>query len=81
MVSQWTYLLLTSTAYQNTNYASLRDELIRGRIVVGILNAALSEKLQLDANLTLEKAVTEVRHSEAIKQHQSILRDYPLQNK
>ena len=44
---------------------------------MGILNAALSEKLQLDANLTLEKTVTKVRHSEAIKQHQSILRDFP----
>lgn len=48
--------------------------MIRDRIVVGIRNAPLSEKLQLDSALTLEKAVIQVRQSEAIKQQQPLLR-------
>ena len=38
-------------------YGELRNEMIRDRIVVGLLDDALSEKLQLDARLTLETAV------------------------
>lgn len=55
-------------------YRDLHDELIRDRIVVGIRDANLSEKLQLDANLTLEKAVSQVRQSESVKRQQSLLR-------
>ena len=39
------------------NFGNLRDELIRDRLVVGILDKQLSEKLQLDADLILEKAI------------------------
>ena len=39
-------------------YGDLHDELIRDRIVVGLQDAKLSEKLQLDPTLTLEKAIT-----------------------
>ena len=41
---------------ENCNYAGLKEEMIRDRLVVGIRDMALSEKLQLDAELTLEKA-------------------------
>ena len=51
-------------------YAGLHDEMIRDRIVVGLRDARLSEKLQLDPELTLEKAVTQVRQAEAVKQQQ-----------
>ena len=59
---------------EHCGYGNLHDEMVRDRIVVGIRNAALSEKLQLDPGLTLEKAVTQVRQSEAIKQQQPLLR-------
>ena len=42
----------------------LHDEKIRDRIVVSLRDAALSEKLQLDSKLTLEKAVTTARQAE-----------------
>ena len=42
---------------EHCNYGTLHDELIRDRIVVGLRSAALSGKLQRDADLTLEKAV------------------------
>lgn len=45
--------------------------LIRDRIVVGLRNKKLSEKLQLDASLTLGKATAQGRQSEEIKKQQS----------
>ena len=55
-------------------YGVLHDEMIRDRIVVGLRDARLSEKLQLDAGLTLEKAITAIRQAEAMKQQQPIVR-------
>ena len=59
---------------EHCSYGGLHDEMIRDRLVVGLQSAKLSEKLQLDADLTLEKAITQVRQSEAIKLQQSVLR-------
>ena len=55
------------------NFGALKEELIRDRIVVGFQNRKLSEKLQLDPNLTLEKASNLARQREAVKQQQNIL--------
>ena len=46
---------------ENCAYGELKDEMIRDRIVVGICDSSLSERLQLDPELTLEKAKTLVR--------------------
>ena len=54
-------------------YGQLRDEMVRDRIVVGIRDAKLSQKLQIDAELNLEKATKLVRESEAIKLQQTTL--------
>ena len=62
------------TLVERCDYKGLRDEMIRDRIVVGICDAKLSEKLQLDRELTLETAVTQVRQKEVIRQQQSTLR-------
>ena len=59
---------------EHCGYGALHDEMIRDRIVVGIRNATLAEKLQLDADLTLNKAVTHARQAEAIKLQQPLLR-------
>ena len=59
---------------EHRGYGSLHDEMIRDRIVVGIRNTSLSERLQLDPKLTLESAVTQVRQSETVKQQQAVLR-------
>lgn len=48
--------------------------MICDRIVVGIRDSSLVEKLQLDSELTLTKAVTLVRQAEAVKQQQPLLR-------
>ena len=49
-------------------YGNLHDEMIRDGIVVGIRDSSLAEKLQLNSELTLTKAVTLVRQVEAVKQ-------------
>ena len=47
--------------------------MFHNRLVVGIHNSALSQRLQLDAGLTLEKAKTNVRQREAVGEHQKLL--------
>ena len=49
-------------------YGDLKDDLLRDRIVVGIADQALSERLQLDSKLTLDTAKTFVRQKEAVKE-------------
>ena len=56
------------------SYGQLRDEMVRDRIVVGIRDAELSQKLQMDPELTLDKATKLVRESEAIKLQQTTVR-------
>ena len=51
--------------------------MIRDRIVVGIRDKALSERLQLDIKLTLESAKTSVRQREAIHEQQQLLKGLP----
>ena len=45
------------------------------RIVVGLRDSKLSEKLQLTVGLTLEAAVTQARQSESVKMQQKVVRD------
>jgi hypothetical protein len=59
---------------ENCNYGALREELIRDRIVIGIRDLNLSEKLQCMEDLTLQKAITSCRQQEAVKKQQSTLR-------
>ena len=69
-----TFITTLFTLAEHCGYGDLHDEMIRDRIVVGIRNSALSEKLQLDSELTLDKAITRVRQVEAVKQQQPLLR-------
>ena len=59
---------------EHCKFGVLREEMIRDRIVVGLKDLALSEKLQMDPDLTLLKATETAREREAIKQQQGILR-------
>ena len=46
---------------ENCDYGNLKDELIRNRLIVGIVDSSLSERLQMDSELTLAKAMTAIR--------------------
>lgn len=56
------------------DYGSLKEDLIRDRIVVGLLDKSLSEKLQLDSKLTLQGAIMAARNSETVQRQQTELR-------
>ena len=53
-----TFMTALHKLAENCKFGNLHDEMIRDRIVVGLRDHRLSEKLQLDAELTLEKAIT-----------------------
>lgn len=56
------------------DFGAIKDELIRDTLVVGLRDLAPSKKLQLYSGLTLEKAVSTARISEAVKGQQEVLR-------
>ena len=58
---------------ETCEYGGLKVQLIRDRIVVGIRDQLLSERLQQDSELTLKKAKTITRQREAIHEQQVIL--------
>ena len=62
-----TFITALYALAEHCGYGNLHDEMIRDRIVVGIRNSKLSEKLQLDSELTLATAVTQARQVEAVK--------------
>ena len=59
---------------QHCNYGGMKDEMIRDRLVVGIRDCSLSEKLQLDPPLTLETAKKSICQREAVHEQQKVLK-------
>lgn len=53
---------------QHCEFGTGKDEQIRDRIVIGIMDKEVSQKLQLEADLTLERAIQLARQSEQVKQ-------------
>ena len=67
------YIAALYNLASNCNYGELQNELIRDRLIVGIRNSLLSEQLQMDAELTLEKAKKLIQQKGAVHGQQSIL--------
>lgn len=42
---------------QHYEFSNIKDEQIRDRIVIGMLDKDVSQKLKLEADLTLERAI------------------------
>ena len=59
---------------ENCEYGTMREEMIRDRLVVGIRDDALSERLQLNAKLTLEEAKVKIRQKEAVHEQNETLK-------
>ena len=59
----------------NYAYSDLKDDLIQDCIVVGIRDKAPPERLQLDPELTLEKAKKIVQQCETVQEQQQILKN------
>lgn len=65
---------------QYCEFGSFKEQFIRDQIVIGILDKTLSEKLQLDATLTLEKAIAQVRQRETVKKQQELFQNKQSNN-
>ena len=52
----------------NCNYGNLKDEMIRDRLVVVIQDQNTSQQLQIDSDLTVEKAKKTIRQKEAVRE-------------
>ena len=68
------YIIELYNLAEHCNYGDLKYEMIRDRLVIGIQDLALSECLQLDLELTLEKAKMLVCQCEAVTEQQQILK-------
>ena len=68
------FIIALYTLSEWCEYGDMREELIRDRLVVGILDSALSEKLQLDPKFDLEKAKKAIRLKESVQESQRVLR-------
>ena len=68
------YITVLYSYVETCAYGNLKEEMLRDRLVVGIKDTALSERLQLDAHLTLEKAKTAIRQKEAVREQRPHLR-------
>ena len=69
------YITTLYELIENCEYGTLKQEMLRDRLVVGIRDVALSEKLQMDATLTLEKAKKAIRQKEAVTEQQAFLQE------
>ncbi len=59
--------------YAQAEKCAYGEEMIRDKIVVGIRDTGLLQLLQLDPDLTLQKAVTQTREAESVKSQQSAI--------
>ena len=59
---------------EHCSYGNLCKKMIRYRLVVGLHDASVSLKLQMDPDLTLKKAVIAASQSEIVKKQQSTVR-------
>ncbi len=65
---------VSSTLWHLQKAVNMKEEMIRDRVVVGIRDSTLSEKLQMDPALTLESAKKAIRQSEAVHEQQLTLK-------
>ena len=65
---------------ENCEYGTLKDELIRDRIIVGVLDDTLSDRPQAKCDLTLAAAARISRQAEARKQNRTVVCGVETQN-
>lgn len=63
------YIIAPHQLPRGCEYGQITEELICNRLVVSIRDESLSEQLQIESDLTLEKAKRFVRQREAIQQN------------
>ena len=68
------FITLLYSLAEHCNYRDLQCEMIQYRIIVGLRDSNLSERLQTDAELTLDnyKAITMARQTEVVREQQAV---------
>ena len=61
------YIAALYNLVKTCKYGELQEEMLRDRLVVGIRDSTLSEKLQMNPELTLDIAKQETRLKEAVQ--------------
>ena len=64
------FIMALYSLAESCEYGAMKEEMARDRLVVGIRDSSLSEKLQMDAKLTLESAKKTIRQREAVHEQQ-----------
>ena len=67
------YITVLHQLAESCEYGNIKDEMIRDRLVVGIRDESLSERLQMEVNLNLDTAKKLIRQREAVQQQQELL--------
>ena len=62
------YITALYELIETCEYGTLNKKILRDRLVVGIRDKRMSEKLQLEADLTLESAKKSIHQKEAVRQ-------------
>lgn len=75
------YKLAETCDFECMTESTIKDEMIRDRIVMGVADSELSKRLQLTPKLTVAKAIELVRTYEDVLQQQQVQRTtlYPTQ--
>ena len=57
---------------QHCNYGVNKDDFIRDRLVIGLLDKETSQLLQMEPNLTLQSAIETCRHRELVRMQNTL---------
>ena len=66
---------------ENCDFGAMKDELIRDCLVVGIRDSSLSERLQLESELTLDRAKQLIHQRESVQCQQELLNPVKLKKR
>ena len=69
----YSFIISLYLLVEQCNYRNLHDEMIWDQIVVDLQDSNLSERLQTDPELTLNKAITMARQTEAVREQQAVV--------
>ena len=67
------YITVLHQLNDTCGYRDLKNEMICDCLIVGIRDTVMSERLQLEKDLDLDKAIKIIRHREAVKEQQGHL--------
>ena len=68
------FILSLPYMVEHCRFGGLKEEIIRDHLFVNLADVALSERLKMDPNLTLQRAVESARDSDLVKRQQGIIR-------